>query len=78
MSPGPPSHVTPAPASRSPLPPSYRPAQVCPYHGWAFDGAGRLRDVPSADRGTWPKRALVGSYAVRLWAGAGGAPISRL
>lgn len=37
---------------------------VCPYHGWAFDGEGRLRDVPSAEKGTWPKRPIVGSYAV--------------
>ncbi len=40
---------------------------VCPYHGWAFDGKGKLRDVPSADEGTWPKRPLVGSYSVGLW-----------
>lgn len=38
---------------------------VCPYHGWAFDGAGRLRDVPSAEPGRWPKRALLGAYDVR-------------
>lgn len=35
-----------------------------PYHGWAFDGEGKLRDVPSADAGTWPKRPLTGSYSV--------------
>ncbi|KAF8066301.1 SAE2 [Scenedesmus sp. PABB004] len=37
----------------------------CPYHGWAFDATGRLRDVPSADRGSWPRRPLLGSYAVQ-------------
>ncbi|KAI8469290.1 MAG: hypothetical protein J3K34DRAFT_513670 [Monoraphidium minutum] len=37
---------------------------VCPYHGWVFDGDGRLRDVPSAEPGAWPRRPLVGSYAV--------------
>jgi phenylpropionate dioxygenase-like ring-hydroxylating dioxygenase large terminal subunit len=38
---------------------------VCPYHGWAFDKTGHLRDVPSADKGTWPKRPIIGSYPVR-------------
>ncbi|KAF8056873.1 ddmC [Scenedesmus sp. PABB004] len=37
---------------------------VCPYHGWAFDGEGHLRDVPSAEPGRWPKRPLVSSYPV--------------
>jgi phenylpropionate dioxygenase-like ring-hydroxylating dioxygenase large terminal subunit len=37
---------------------------VCPYHGWAFDSEGKLRDVPSATHGSWPKRPLIGSYAV--------------
>lgn len=23
---------------------------VCPYHGWSFDGAGRVRDIPSMPR----------------------------
>ena len=23
---------------------------VCPYHGWAFDSEGRLRDVPAAEK----------------------------
>ena len=23
---------------------------VCPYHGWAFDGEGKLHDVPAADQ----------------------------
>ena len=38
--------------------------QVCPYHGWAFDGDGRLRDVPSAEPGKWPQRPLVNKYPV--------------
>ncbi|WIA22778.1 hypothetical protein OEZ86_009732 [Tetradesmus obliquus] len=37
---------------------------VCPYHGWSFDSEGKLRDVPSATHGSWPKRPLIGSYAV--------------
>lgn len=37
---------------------------VCPYHGWAFDAEGRLRDVPSAEHGSWPKRPLLGAYDV--------------
>eukprot|EP00882_Tetradesmus_deserticola_P000142 GHRQ01000160.1.p1 GENE.GHRQ01000160.1~~GHRQ01000160.1.p1 ORF type:complete len:682 (+),score=313.23 GHRQ01000160.1:310-2355(+) len=37
---------------------------VCPYHGWSFDAEGKLRDVPSATHGSWPKRPLLGSYAV--------------
>jgi phenylpropionate dioxygenase-like ring-hydroxylating dioxygenase large terminal subunit len=37
---------------------------VCPYHGWAFDAEGRLRDVPSAEPGRWPKRPLLSSYPV--------------
>lgn len=38
---------------------------VCPYHGWAFDGEGRLAAVPSAEeRGRWPRRPLVDSYPV--------------
>jgi phenylpropionate dioxygenase-like ring-hydroxylating dioxygenase large terminal subunit len=37
---------------------------VCPYHGWAFDAEGKLRDVPSAEHGSWPKRPLVGAYDV--------------
>lgn len=39
---------------------------VCPYHGWAFDGEGKLQDVPSAEPGRWPKRPLVSSYAVSI------------
>eukprot|EP00775_Hariotina_reticulata_P003369 gene3369-3644_t len=37
---------------------------VCPYHGWAFDSEGKLQDVPSAEKGSWPKRPLIGSYVV--------------
>jgi len=33
-------------------------------HGWAFDGDGRLRDVPSAEPGRWPKRPILESYPV--------------
>jgi phenylpropionate dioxygenase-like ring-hydroxylating dioxygenase large terminal subunit len=45
------------------LPPPCR-CVVCPYHGWAFDAEGKLRDVPSAEHGSWPKRPLVGAYDV--------------
>jgi hypothetical protein len=38
---------------------------VCPYHGWAIDGEGRLQDVPSAEPGHWPKRPIVSAYPVR-------------
>jgi nitrite reductase/ring-hydroxylating ferredoxin subunit len=48
---------------------------VCPYHGWAIDGAGRLQDVPSATPGRWPKRPIVSSYPVRCF--ARGAPCVR-
>ena len=38
---------------------------VCPYHGWAFDQEGVLRDVPAADKAeAWPRKKLVDSYAV--------------
>jgi hypothetical protein len=37
---------------------------VCPYHGWAFDGEGHVRDMPSAEPGRWPKRQLLSSYPV--------------
>lgn len=38
---------------------------VCPYHGWAFDAEGVLRDVPAADKAeAWPQKKLVDSYAV--------------
>jgi phenylpropionate dioxygenase-like ring-hydroxylating dioxygenase large terminal subunit len=39
-------------------------AVVCPYHGWAFDGEGKLRDVPSAEPGRWPKRPLLDSHPI--------------
>lgn len=33
---------------------------VCPYHGWAIDGDGYLRDVPAAEHdGEWPTAAPV-------------------
>ena len=39
---------------------------VCPYHGWAFDEGGVLRDVPAADRAeAWPEKQLVDTYAVQ-------------
>lgn len=38
---------------------------VCPYHGWAFDGEGRLQEVPSQDASTaFPRRPVVDSYPV--------------
>jgi len=37
---------------------------VCPYHGWAFDSEGKLRDVPSAEHGSWPRRPLISAYDV--------------
>ncbi|KAL6774148.1 hypothetical protein ACKKBG_A23935 [Auxenochlorella protothecoides x Auxenochlorella symbiontica] len=38
---------------------------VCPYHGWALDGAGALKDVPAAmNKGEWPKRSLMNVYDV--------------
>ena len=38
---------------------------VCPYHGWAFDAEGVLRDVPAAEKAeAWPRKKLVDSYAV--------------
>lgn len=38
---------------------------VCPYHGWAFDKDGVLRDVPAAENADeWPKKPLVQSYPV--------------
>jgi len=39
---------------------------VCPYHGWAFDEEGVLRDVPAAEKAeAWPRKQLVDSYAVQ-------------
>ena len=38
---------------------------VCPYHGWAVDGDGRLRDVPAAEhKGEWPHRQMVAVHHV--------------
>ena len=38
---------------------------VCPYHGWAFDAEGILRDVPAAETSeAWPHKPLVDSYPV--------------
>lgn len=38
---------------------------MCPYHGWAFDGQGVLRDVPAAEnKGEWPVKQLVDVYPV--------------
>ncbi len=38
---------------------------ICPYHGWAFDGAGLLRDVPAVStKGQWPQRPLIDAYPV--------------
>ena len=47
--------------------PNLPPAPPAPrylHSGWAFDAEGRLRDVPSAEAGRWPKRPLVSSYPV--------------
>ena len=39
---------------------------VCPYHGWAFDDEGKLRDVPAAENNNeWPKKPLVDSFPVQ-------------
>jgi phenylpropionate dioxygenase-like ring-hydroxylating dioxygenase large terminal subunit len=38
---------------------------VCPYHGWAFDEGGVLRDVPAAEHaGEFPQKQLVDVYPV--------------
>lgn len=38
---------------------------MCPYHGWAIDGSGRLQDIPSNNDGEgFPKRQLVKSFDV--------------
>lgn len=51
---------------------------VCPFHGWRFDGDGRLAEVPRLDR---PPRATARTWDVRerngrifVWHHAGGAP----
>ena len=43
---------------------------VCPYHGWAFDVDGVLRDVPAAETSKeWPTKPMVSSYPVqeKVW-----------
>lgn len=35
---------------------------VCPYHGWAIDGKGTIQDVPSEERGQWPKSQQASSF----------------
>ncbi len=47
---------------------------VCPYHGWAFDGEGHLKDVPSAEPGRWPKRPIAASHPVSGQARFAGLP----
>ncbi len=38
---------------------------VCPYHGWAFDKEGVLRDVPAAETShEWPRTPLIASFPV--------------
>lgn len=57
---------------------------VCPYHGWAIDAGGRIRDVPAAEGpGQWPKGPQLDSYAVEekggfVWLFYEGAKESRL
>lgn len=36
----------------------------CAYHGWAFDAAGRCREIPSLPGGPIPERACVRAYDV--------------
>ncbi|KAK9824593.1 hypothetical protein WJX72_011558 [[Myrmecia] bisecta] len=39
---------------------------VCPYHGWAFDEGGVLRDVPAAENAKeWPEKPLIDTYPVQ-------------
>ncbi len=53
---------------------------ACPFHGWRFDGAGRLAEVPGLARvpragvGAWP--ACERNGRIFLWHHAGGAPPS--
>jgi len=45
---------------------------VCPYHGWAFDTEGVLRDVPAAEHGCeFPQKPLIDAFPVeeRVWPG---------
>jgi nitrite reductase/ring-hydroxylating ferredoxin subunit len=51
---------------------------ACPFHGWRFDGDGRVVEVPGLDR---PPRAAARAWAVRerngrifVWHHAGGLP----
>lgn len=38
---------------------------VCPYHGWAFDKEGTLKDVPAAEHSDeWPKKPILDGYHV--------------
>ncbi|KAK9837299.1 hypothetical protein WJX81_004912 [Elliptochloris bilobata] len=38
---------------------------VCPYHGWAFDTEGVLRDVPAAEHGSdFPQKPLIDAFPV--------------
>lgn len=38
---------------------------VCPYHGWAFDKEGTLKDVPAAEHDDeWPKMPILEGYPV--------------
>lgn len=38
---------------------------VCPYHGWAFDTGGVLRDVPAAESGSeFPQKPLIDAFPV--------------
>jgi hypothetical protein len=38
---------------------------VCPYHGWAFDTEGVLRDVPAAEHGyEFPQKPLIDAFPV--------------
>jgi len=45
-------------------------ALVCGYHGWQFDGDGRLRAVPAnSNNETLPQRPLIETFPVREQAG---------
>ena len=38
---------------------------VCPYHGWAFDTDGVLRDVPAAEKDSeFPQKPLIDAFPV--------------
>ena len=39
---------------------------TCPYHAWAIDGEGILRDVPAAEHSeAWPRRKVVDAHTVK-------------